>query len=763
VPTIARLRSWLIVLIVLILVVVAGFLTYGKWIVRNALKNAAKTKLGIEYQQSTEGFSLSKSQGGHTLFTVRASKAVTYKQTGRAQLNDVNITVYGRQGDRFDQIYGKQFEYDPKTHVVSAAGDVQIDLQSADPNAKRPDQTPPAEVKNPVHLKTSGLSFNETTGIAHTDNMVEFSVPQAEGTAQGVTYDSKARTLTLAGNIHLKRNGPQPVDFRASHGIINSEQPSRATFDQVRVDRPAGQLQADQLILYFRPDNSVDHVVANGNLRGNASGKSNIDFHSQHGEVLMANDADVPRRATLVGGVDVNATGEHAVHAQAQRVVADFTDDGHVRLVHALDGVHMTQPPSATATSANAQAVELTANAVDFFIRGGDTLERAETIGPAQVTATPTHTAHTAAKKPSKTVVTADKFQANFNQDGHLSGITGAPNAKMVTSAPGEPDRTTTSHEIKVAFDADGTMTSMVQQGAFEYHESQPTGERAAFAEQALYNPQNETLRLSGSPRVVEGGMTTTAETVLLNRASGEIEAQNNVKTTYNDLKTNAQGALFSAGSPVHVTARQMTASRAAGQAKYTGNARLWQDANIIEAPTITFDRARRGMTAVASGNQLVSTVLVQQEKSGKVTPVYVKSRRFEYDDTSAVAHFEGAVTLRASGGTMSGGRADIYLANAGTFAKAGAKTNQPGAARLERIVAEDNVRIEQEGRRVTGQKLVYTPADDKFVMTGGPPTINDPEHGTIVGSSLTFFRADDKVLVEGGASRTLTTTRVSR
>jgi lipopolysaccharide export system protein LptA len=105
----------------------------------------------------------------------------------------------------------------------------------------------------------------------------------------------------------------------------------------------------------------------------------------------------------------------------------------------------------------------------------------------------------------------------------------------------------------------------------------------------------------------------------------------------------------------------------------------------------------------------------------------------------------------------MTGGRADIYLA------KAGAKTTQPGAARLERIVAEDNVRIEQEGRRVTGQKLVYTPADDKFVMTGGPPTINDPEHGTIVGSSLTFFRADDKVLVEGGASRTVTTTRVSR
>jgi lipopolysaccharide export system protein LptA len=200
-----------------------------------------------------------------------------------------------------------------------------------------------------------------------------------------------------------------------------------------------------------------------------------------------------------------------------------------------------------------------------------------------------------------------------------------------------------------------------------------------------------------------------------------------------------------------------MTAQRTAGQAKYSGNARLWQDANIIEAPTISFDRTQRRMAASASGNQPVSTVLVQQEKSGKVTPIYVKSQRFTYDDNGGVAHFDGGVTLRSSGGTVNAGKVDVYLA------KGGAKTAQGSAARLDHIIAENNVRVEQEGRRATGSKLVYTSAEDKFVMTGGPPTITDPEHGTITGSSLTFFRADDRVLVEGGASRTVTTTRVSR
>jgi len=795
--TVTRLRYWFVAALIIVVAVVVGFLSYGKFILRNVLKDAAKAKLGIEYQQSTEGFSLSKSQGGHTLFTVKASKAVTYKAGGRAQLNDVNITVYGHAGDRFDQIYGKQFDYDPQAHTVTADGDVQIDLQSADPNAPRADQAPPKEVKNPVHLRTSGLTFNESTGVAHTENQVEFTVPQANGTAEGVTYDSKARTLTLTKNLHMRRNGPQPVQFWAKHGVINSNQPSKAVFEQVRVERPTGNFEADQLTIFVRPDQSVDHVLADGNLHGSSTAKSKLAFRSQHGEVTMSDAGNVPRRAVFTGDVYVSSTGERSMQGQAKRVVTDFTPDGRVRLVHALEGVHMTQPPTPNSKNGS-QAVELTADAVDFFVQNGDTLERAETIGAAEVTSTPTQTAQAKsadplAKQPGKTTVTAGKFVAQFNQQGRITAVHGAPNARMVSSTSGEPDRVTTSQRIDLAFEPDGSVTNMVQEGGFEYHEAQKTGERAAYAEKASYDPKTEVLHLTGSPRVIDAGMTTTADTVLLNRSTGDAEAQNHVKSTYSDVKPDAQGALFSSSAPVHITARNMTAKRASGEAKYTGDARMWQEANIIEAPTITFDRDRRQLTAASSGSQLVSTILVQtenaqqqnaqpetgQQKSGqhqdgqpgkapqdkaqpkgpgRTAPVYVKSQKLVYDDTGSVAHFEGAVTLRSSGGNMTAGKIDVFLVKRTTSQPA-----QPGAAQVDHIVAQNHVRVEQEGRTVTGSKLVYTPADDKFVMTGGPPIITDPQHGTITGSSLTFFRADDKVLVEGGSSRAVTTTRVSR
>ena len=83
---------------------------------------------------------------------------------------------------------------------------------------------------------------------------------------------------------------------------------------------------------------------------------------------------------------------------------------------------------------------------------------------------------------------------------------------------------------------------------------------------------------------------------------------------------------------------------------------------------------------------------------------------------------------------------------------------------KVERIVAQGQVVISQSGRQATGNQLVYTAAEDKFVLTGGPPSIFDAERGKITGVSLTFFRHDDRVLVEGSdISPTVTHTRVAR
>src|SRR5256884_9993890 len=148
---ISHLRRWFGLGAIGMVLLVAGMYLYARHKVRNALKEVPE-KIGVEVQQTAQGFTISRSEQGHTLFKVQASKAIQFKQGGRAELRDVAITLYGRDSTRFDQIYGADFEYDPRSGDVMGKGEVQMDLEANPGGWTHPDQAPPKELKNPVHL-----------------------------------------------------------------------------------------------------------------------------------------------------------------------------------------------------------------------------------------------------------------------------------------------------------------------------------------------------------------------------------------------------------------------------------------------------------------------------------------------------------------------------------------------------------------------------------------------------------------------------------
>jgi lipopolysaccharide export system protein LptA len=452
-----------------------------------------------------------------------------------------------------------------------------------------------------------------------------------------------------------------------------------------------------------------------------------------------------------------------AIQGSASRVVLSFTGKRILTRVHAEGSVKLRQHQQSSLHSANAQDVELSAPAIDFLLSGGRRLQSARTLGAGQIVVQPVGSAA------GRTVVTASKFEARFDANGRIAAIHGAPDARIVSSNPKQPDRVSTSNALEVAFGPGKGIESITQVGDVAYTD----GELKARADRARYTPADQMLELSGSPRVTENGMTTTARTMRLNRATGDAFADRDVKTTYSDLKAEPGGALLSSSSPIHVTARAMTIHRTPAIATFTGQARLWQDANVIEAPVIEFDRDHRSMVARAAAarepadkrrpdhQQPVSTVLIQTDKSGRVSPVTLTCSRLSYVDKERRARLEGEVTAKAADFIVTADHMDVFLhprtQPAGHF---------PGESisRLDRIVAQGQVVVAQPTRRATGDQLVYTAADDKFVLSGGSPCIFDAEHGKITGVSLTLFRRDDRVLVEGTvASPSVTQTRVAR
>lgn len=751
---IPRLRWWFAALAVTLVAVVAGFYLYGRYRLRSAVRELPQ-KIGINVQQSTTGFTFSKSEGGRTIFTIHASQAVQYKEGGRAVLKDVEIIVYGRQANRYDQIYGTNFEYDPRAGTISALGEVHIDLEGNAEGPINPDQATPQELKNPIHLKTSGLVFNRNTGVAETKQRLEFRVPQASGAAIGATYDSKAATLTLGSNIQIHANDPHEADINATHGFIAAG-PSRAVLDGVRIERASGNLHTDRMTILLRPDNTIERVLAHGSVTVHQAGKTTLDASAPDADVTVgANNSATS--AVMSGGVAIKAVGANNVDARAGKLLVSFGAANRVDNIRAVDGVHLLQQP---ATTGSGRPVEIASDTIDFAVRNGRILTDAVTSGPAEIDLLAAQ--NSTSDRGSKTAVTAGQFHATF-RNKRLEAVTGAPNAKIVMTTPGQADKTSTSERVDVMFAPTGGIGSLVQQGSFHYVEEAPSGRREAWGGTATYGGRPgapDVLRLTGSPRLVEGGMTTTADMLDIARTSGDASADGSVKTTYSELKPQPGGALLATGDPIHITGDSMTAHRSSGTAVYR-NARLWQGANVIQAPELEFRREPR--VVVASGNQSpVTTVFVQKEKNGKDTLINVTAQKLTYTDANRQAHFDGGVTMKGGDTTVTAKRLDIFLMPTGARPAVSGRP-ESGPSQLEKAVASGGVVVQTPTRRATGENLTYVSSEGKFQLTGGSPSIFDAEHGKITGDSLTFFQHDDRVLVESRNSPTVTRTRVAK
>ncbi len=771
------------------MLVAAVSLSY--WIARShvqpILHNVPRS-LGVDIQQTSDGFSLSKSEAGRTLYTIRASKAVQFKAGGHADLHNVHIVVYGRKHDRYDQIYGDEFTYNPQTGDVTAVGEVHIDLQANVEGPTKPDQATPAEMRNPLHLVTSSLTFNQKSGTAHTDALVQFQTEQATGSAKGAYYDSNQNELELKSEVHIVTTGDHPAVITGSSGIIQKI-PRQAILLNAKIDQPDRTLTADKGTLLFEPDNTVQHVIAEGNVHIESRGTSVIDVVGPRGDLNMGPKNSI-QQAIISGGAKFDTRGGSVAHGSADTFILDFADQNQPSRFHMVKNARMKQDPQPGKSGSSGQPMEILADQLDFVLANGNQLKTGDTVGKASITILPmppgSKPAKTDANKGqdlgggnSTTVATAGKFHAIFDDNNRIQTLHGWPDSKIVSTSPGEPPKVSTAQKLDVSFAPDGGVEKLIQTGSFEYHEpssSPNNGGRAAFADMATYTPNDEILVLTGSPRVIDGGMTTTAIHVKMNRQTGEGFADDDVKTTYSDLKPQPNGALLANSDPIHVTAQHMTAHKQPGIAHYTGNVRLWQTGNVVRAPKMDFDNEKRAIFAYSDKSQAVSSLFLQQSQDGKLTPVDVTADKLTYVDEERRARYTGNVLAKTTTGTVSAQQLDIYLKEAepssSTQASAAKPAQQKGPSlpgsdapsKIDHMVATGKVVVTEPNRRAVGDRLVYTSDDGKYFLTGKSPSIFDAERGTVWGDSLTFYSHDDRVLVESKrSSPTITRARTTK
>jgi lipopolysaccharide export system protein LptA len=825
--TIERLRTLVLGAGILLVVALVVFLAVSKLKNPLNLKELPK-RLGIDIQQEANGVTFSHALGAHSQFKIHASKVVQLKND-HALLHDVKIELYGEDGSRVDRIEGAEFEYNQKDETATAAGPVEITLMRPSvapaiaPNVTASKIVSGKAIAKPlataaetaasgeIHVKTSGLTFSQKSGIATTSQRVDFSVTQGSGSSMGATYDSQQGVLVLDHAVELTtRRGSDTVEIHAQHAEFKRAD-LECQLKAATADFRGGQAMASEAKILFRGDGSAIRLdattgltltTASGGHLAAPTGSMDFDEHNQ------------PRHGHLEGGVQMDSvSGDRQIHGTSPTADLEFTTKGELLHAHLERGVEMHSDELSKPLANSQAAVQRLSRTwrspvveADFRDAGHGKVEPARIYGTGGVAISGESQRGKAAPVPSR--LTADEVSGDFGPDSALSAMTGVGHAGIEETTATGDKQTASGDRLEAHFlpgsnPAGGAKSGIggaaqIQSAVLDGHVvliDQPATKPGANAEQplravagrAVYEGAGEWLHLTSSPRVEDGAMQLSADKIDVSQDSGDALAHGNVKATWSDTGKNGTGqpANEPAGSmslggqgPAHAIAQEAQLHRASEEATFRGHARLWQQSNSIAGPVIVLDRPKKSLVSrstdpaepvrvvLLSAGSLEPGLASGKDAGGKVAApsvIRVRGGELDYSDIERKAVMVGGalgtVVAETGSATSTSNQVELFLVPAGSHA-----VREAGQGQVDRMTASGHVVVSSQGRRGTGEQLTYVSKTGEYVLTGTaatPPRISDPARGMVTGEALIFHSRDDSVSIEGGGRETRTETTV--
>lgn len=771
----ARYARWSAMAAGLIVLAVIGAYVY-RAVLRARARRHMPAAVPASVQRKSAQFTYKAVDQGRTLFTLRASEVTQFKDHSRALLQDVWITINGRSDSQTDEIHTRACSYDPESGGARCQGTVEIDISAAKP--------PGSGAANPaLKLVTSDLTFDRETGNASTAAPVQFTFPGGSGSGVGVDYSTRNATVRVEHAIRFQlaasqKTGGLPVTASGSSLEIHRDDRTAVLNGPVDVRQGERELSAQNVVVEFdaanrarrvlvqgqpeiranenggvvtasatqfegllNPAGWVERVIADKNVRATRQDKSGTNhFAAGHVEFAM-----VPQRNVID-----NLTATDAVTAQWQQ--AGSTDT----LRTAALRIAFTNAESATKSAPKAAP-----NAI-----GSEQIESAETLAPASIEL---------AKNGESTIVHAQKFAALAGADGHINLLYGHSGVTIRRNANGGAAQTISAPELVVTLGPRGQWKTARETGGVRMQQD----DRQATAESAWIDRATDAIELEGSPAVTDSESRTTANSMAFNQKTGVLHARGGVVSTY--VPAGGQSSIGLGAGAAHISAETLTGSANSGQVTYAGHVRLWQGDSVLQAERIDVWRDEKKMQA--SGNVVA---VFPQSAAGPSIPNFASPAKKPANDSGPTlwkihaplltywadqgrAVLEGGVLASSSQGLLRSQSLDVYLGQAAKPAAVPSgesltRADSGGARQLDRVVARGGVVVEQGDRRGMAEQAEYTASDEKFVLSGGHPTITDGSSNTATGSSLTFYVASDTILIGSQAgSRTRTEHKVEK
>lgn len=806
-PALPRLPIVARVAAMMLLVGVAGALGTYLYLHRTppAAVKPEEPELGGEVTAIFQNYRHLETEGGKDKYLLTADVARAYSN-GAHELENVQLLFFGSDGTHKDRIVSETCLYDQSKAVVVFQKNVKVDTTDG------------------LHVETDVLKFNQETHVANLEGPTKYARPNVEGVCRDATVEMDKNRLEMHHDVDMtfkssdEKPGLQPgdtasasapaekpkkkkhkdgkkkgggggkkkkqkqaakaagggggaapaIDFANGPRIPVRIRAASAVFDKpallaryeggVVVTREQDEMRGDLMTGYLTDENRFRKIEVRGNAYLKAAGKAeatapSMDFLFAEANQLqtvvgtggarMVSLGDPPRRTVTGERIEMDmAPGEagselHQARASGQSVVT------------------MDAPP-ATAARPNPAARELRADAVTLdMLEGGQFARAADATGNALLTVTPSKPEAGADRKK----IAAPHMHMEFFETGNLAREFTADGGVRIdlepTTEDGRQTRTTTSQTARADFDRElQDVSRMDQDGDFKYVE----GERHATSGHATYTAADDLTALRGAgsngrPTVWDAKSRTQADEIDIRSKAHTSQGRGDVRTTYYSKESAGNATPFGkTKSPIFFTSQRLDARDAdGGVAVFTGQARAWQDDNYVRGDSITlYDKDRR-MEASGNVESMLYNAARKDEKGAVETvPVFTTADRMSYSDTERKVHYDGNVFSRQAPDELKADAQDVWM-------------TQGADAEVERMIATGNVLLTEPNRTAKGERLVYTAADQKAVLTGPSARVEDAAQGTTTGEELTFYVGGERIRVTGrqGAGRVKSTHRI--
>ena len=732
-------------------------------------KKQAPPPAPAHVERQLSGISFSKVEGTVTIYTVEASHSTDFKGEAASLLEDVKITVFGKEQNRNDVLHTRSCRYTKSPEDINCSGLVQMDLISA-ADAVAVKLRPELAASRVVHVETKGVTFERNTGLAKTAEAITFQLPNGTGEAVGVEYESNEGALRLLKDVKFnlttalkpgKSTHVEPVKIRGTRLEFERDKHQMRLSGPVEAVTAANQLRAGAVVVELDDNFRARKLVASA-----GGGELRPELHSQDAKGTRVMSADTLTATLSADGKMSGIEGKGSVSGSSQsneekeELTANEASGEFWGATGRVKGLTLRGGARVHTTSkTTGDSRELQSDAVRISFSGERADEKArpqmaETL--ASGTLVWTNGTAKASGAGEQTKLQAERFHLDFAETGKAKLLQASGNVKVDRSAPGKTTQTATGRSGTAELDANGAWSEMELRGDVKLKDS----DKSAQADDAVFAKAAQSIVLSGHAMVRDATTETHAAKITFLQNTGDVVADGSVRSTDYGGKA---GAVQIGSAPANISSDSMQANSKTGRAIYKGHARLWQNESTMDADNIELQRDAR--TLNATGN--VRAVLLQAPPAGttapqakKAAPVwYVSAASLKYWDKENRAHLEKDVTVQATDQKIRTAAMDLYFARGNSGGN-----NAPGAQQISRAVGTGGVTVEQGQRRAIADRGEYTAADGKFVMTGGTPTIFDASEGTTSGRQLTFYLADATIIVDTeNGSRTLTKHRVEK